>query len=284
MGLDASVMCNCLRDGRTTKPPFPVEWLEIDGEGLLTLVSEHDTDDRWHKLYNWQKSCCEHERMNHVSTAIANWSGYRVFQQALGDLGWDKFPVLHAELPSLNGGLTSAEKSKVALTELDTFAGSVVIGEKTVLVNSCTNEEIQERVAAYEGVFILSGSAGVDVGLDVSEVVATDRATGVDFFRARRMRQFKSDDTPIADDDDEIIWENLDTGERYKARLAIPGKLIPWDDGEYQNSDGRVRQEYPSKLHVEVRPMRAEQFLNITRRLQSVFSASAETGTPVRWC
>ena len=37
MGVDATVMCNCFREGRTTDPPVPREWLVLDAEGYLSL-------------------------------------------------------------------------------------------------------------------------------------------------------------------------------------------------------------------------------------------------------
>jgi len=83
MGLDATVMCNCFKQGMTTPPPFPREWLYVDEEGCLSLLPEYDTDERWHELYEWRETCCEHPDMDYVSEHISNWSGYRIFQAAL---------------------------------------------------------------------------------------------------------------------------------------------------------------------------------------------------------
>src|SRR6187399_1624402 len=115
MGLDASILCNCFRDGKTTPPPFPVDWFELDKEGHINLKKEHDTDANWHKAYEWEQSCCEHEGMDFVSTHISNWTGYRLFQAALEQIGWQHFPVLKAELPNSNGGLTPCAASAQAL-------------------------------------------------------------------------------------------------------------------------------------------------------------------------
>ncbi|MGI9414706.1 MAG: hypothetical protein ACR2PM_13615 [Hyphomicrobiales bacterium] len=222
--------------------------------------------------------------MEQASAHIANWGGYRLFQQALGDVGWERFPVLHAELPDVNGGFMSAEQAGRVLAELDAFLDCGVIGEKTVLLDTSTEEELYQRIAAYDGVFILSGSTGVDVGLEASGVFVRDRGTGEELFRAQRLRQFKPDASPVTGDDNGIVWENLDTGQCYAARLAIPGKVVPWDNGEWQNAEGKVRREYPSELHVEVAPWRAEEFRAIVDALKTVSAASVETGNPVIWC
>ena len=115
MGLDATVMCNCFREGKTTPPPFPRDWLEIDEEGYLNLVEEYDSAENWGKHYAWQQSCCQHEGMDFACEHISNWAGYRQFQAALGEVGWQYFPVLEEQLPNANGGLTPSAASVKAL-------------------------------------------------------------------------------------------------------------------------------------------------------------------------
>lgn len=111
MGLDATVMCNCFRDGKTTLPPFPRDWFETDEEGYINLKREHNSDENWVEQYAWEQSCCEHEGMDFACERIPNWTGYRQFQAALGEIGWQKFPVLKQQLPNANGGLTSSADS-----------------------------------------------------------------------------------------------------------------------------------------------------------------------------
>ncbi|QDT52237.1 hypothetical protein Pan44_02460 [Caulifigura coniformis] len=64
MGLDATVMCTCLRDGTITEPPFPREWLTVDDEENVCLKGEHDSDANWRAFDRWMLSCCRHEGMN----------------------------------------------------------------------------------------------------------------------------------------------------------------------------------------------------------------------------
>lgn len=121
MGLDASVMCNCFRLGWTSEPPVPREWLHIDSDGYWSLKPEHDSIELFYKVYEWEQTCCEHPEMEYASEPISTWTGYRLFQQALGRVGWEQFPVLDHELPHANGGQTEAAMAALALRELDEF-------------------------------------------------------------------------------------------------------------------------------------------------------------------
>lgn len=284
MGLDANVMCNCFRNGKTTTPPFPREWLEVDDEGYLNLRAEHNSDDNWGKLCEWEQSCCEHEGMDFVCEHISNWTGYRQFQAALSEIGWQHFPILKEQLPEANGGLTSSAASAQALLELEVFGSYRRIGKKTVLVDTASGEGLHEYVAAYEGVFILSGSRGINVGLTDRHFFAVDRTTGSELFHATRFRQYNQSSEKVSGDRDDLVWEDLDTGSIYKSGIAIHGKQIPWEDGSWQKPDGRCRFEYPSEFHVEQRERFVTDFDHIVRALKIVFEASVTTRNPVRWC
>lgn len=283
MGLDASVMCHCFRDGKTTDPPVPREWLEVDEEGYLNLKEPHDTAKYWSSVYQWEQSCCEHEGMCFASEHISNWTGYRLFQEALGEVGWEHFPVLREQLPNANGGLTPSTASAKALAELDIFSAAGDIGTKTVLVDSESGEGIRQYVAAYEGVFILAGSRGIDVGLSEFEFFAVDTTSGKDLFRAIRFRQFTKSGANVSEDREGVVWEDLDTGHVYESGIAISGKQIPWEDGSWQKPNGGCRFAYPSEFHVEQQTRNVADFDYAVMALRTVFSASVATGNPVRW-
>jgi len=283
MGLDATVMCRCFQDGKTTALPFPRQWLEVDQEGYLNLKSQHDSDSNWGKQYHWQQSCCEHEGMKVASERIANWAGYRQFQSALGEVGWHLFPVLQEQLPNANGGLTPSEASAKALAELDVFVAAGEIGMKTVLVDTASGHALYEYIADYDGVFILSGKHGVHAGLSETEFFCVDAASGASLFRATHFRQFHRNGQAISGDRDGLTWQDVTTGANYESGIAICGQQIPWEDGQWQTPDGRCRFEYPAEFHVEQRPQLATDFGDIVAALRTVFEASVKTGNPVRW-
>jgi hypothetical protein len=283
MGLGAAVMCNCDQDGKTTSPPFPREWIEVDEEGYLTLTEDHASSANVAKLCVWEQSCCDHQDMDYVSESIANWSWYRLFQAALGEIGLDSFIVPSAELPNTNDGTMQPPSCRQALLELDYFMSWGVIGKKTVLVDSSTDESLYEYVPSYGGIFIWSKDHGINVGLNTSHFFAVDSRTGAVVFCARRFRQFNKDGSRITDRGGAIVWEDLETHVCCNSGIAIPGEQIPWDDGSRQGPDGRFRHEYPVELHVEQRLRMVDDFDEIVQALRIVFSAAVKTGNPVRW-
>src|SRR5215468_9378822 len=104
MGLDASVMCNCYARGLTTPPPHR-EYVRVDTEGYLELDLPWESHQAEHlAFYQWRAGACAHENMEAACPRISNWAGFRMFQEALGLVGWERFPTLRAVLPEANGG------------------------------------------------------------------------------------------------------------------------------------------------------------------------------------
>ena len=191
--------------------------------------------------------------------------------------------MLQAELPNWNGGLMSPQSASDALGELTYFHSLESVGSNAFLVNTSTGEDIFQHIAADEGVFILSGRTGVDIGIGEFEFFVRSREA--DLFRATRFRQSvknlnqrKRDDEPL-----QVEYLNLDTGERFLCHTAVAGKAIPWPDGRMENDEGRRRFEYPKELHVEIRKVLPGDFAYILEPLGKVFRAAVETGNPVRW-
>jgi hypothetical protein len=279
-------MCNCFREGRTTDPPVPREWLVIDADGHIALLPERESGDLDRKVYEWEQSCCPHPGMDFACERIANWSGYRLFQEALAAVGPEHFPVLQSELPNSNGGVMSPRAASDALEELAYFSSLDVVGSNAFLVNTLTGESIFQHIACYEGIFILDGRNGVDVGIGEFEFFIRCPSTGTEHFRATRFHQSiknrdhrKSDDEPL-----QVEYVDLDTGERFQCNTAVSGNTIPWPDGRMQNDEGKCRFEYPQELHVEIRKVVPSDFAYILESLGKVFRAAVETGNPVRWC
>ncbi|MCI0380854.1 MAG: hypothetical protein L0215_25000 [Gemmataceae bacterium] len=284
MGLDASVMCNCFKLGQTRTPPFPTEWLVIDGEGYLSCRPEYELKYDWVTLYQWKQSCCEHEGMNFARERISNWTGYRLFQEALGKIGWDKFPVLKRELPNTNGGLSSPEAAKAALVELKRFRACPSLGQNAVLVDTKSGFVIYQHVSAYEGIFIFAGRTNVEAGIGQSKFFIRDRDTHSIIFQASRIKQSLLD--PVHEDsfyEGRVELRDLDTNQIYVGKIVVSGPPIPWPDGRIQNDKGESRYERSDGFHVEIRSTVPGDFDYIVNALTKVFEASIITGNPVRW-
>lgn len=286
MGLDATVMCNCYRDGRTSEPPVPRDWLEIDAEGYLNLKTEHDSDERFIEVHHWMETCCAHPGMRAAWERISNWSGYRLFQEAIGKIGWDRFPVLERELPRANGGLTASSASVAALGEIELFRRSGDVGEAVGLFDTSSGEMLQTAVAAYDGVFIMSGKSGLIAGIDPLGFFIRRHDTGVELFRAMRFTQtlLAPESYMPGPEAGRVVFQSLETDRRFECRIAVDGRQIPWPDGRMEDDRGRCRFDHPTQLHVDRRPERSSDYEYILKPLEIVFRASAETGNPVRWC
>ncbi|QDT52236.1 hypothetical protein Pan44_02450 [Caulifigura coniformis] len=192
--------------------------------------------------------------------------------------------MLKQELPNLNGGLTPAEASVRALRELAAFDSTALSGFRAVLVETATGLELYEHIPVYEGVFVWSGRRGMRVGISERDFFAIDATSGRDLFRTPRFRQFRQNGEPIEGEDDDVMWEDLETGGVYASGIAISGRQIPWDDGSWETADGRCRFVYPSEMHVEQRPRRTDDSSPVVQALRAVFEASVASGNPVRWC
>src|SRR5436309_15439659 len=100
MGWDASVMCNCWKEGKTTPPPVRSELIHLDEEGYLALALPWEgNEDKHEAFHEWQRDCCAHEGMAYAKEWFASYFSYRYFQHALQRAGWEHFPALKIGLP-----------------------------------------------------------------------------------------------------------------------------------------------------------------------------------------
>jgi hypothetical protein len=278
-------MCKCYVEGQTTEPPVPRGWLHFDNEGYLSLRPEHGDDETSMKIWAWEQDCCEHSGMDYASERIANWAGYRLFQQALETVGWQHFPVLHARLPNINGGLMAPDACAQALHELEFFRTLDTVGKNAFLINTSNGDTIREHVACYEGVFILSGTSGLDIGIGRLEFFIRDREGNI-LFHAMRIRQtlLEPGKRDRKDGPGRVEFMDLHAGEKFVCETAVRGNSIPWPDGRMQDDEGRWRSEYPSEFDVEIRNVNPSDFDYILESLTKMFRISVDVGSPVRWC
>lgn len=256
MGLDAFVYCRCWQDGLTS--PAPVGPVGFDEEGYLDLLGPGDGEPRA-VFDRWLAGACPHERMEQASEHLANWAGYRLFQQALGAAGWADAPTLRAELPSANGGRMGAEAAARVLGELDHFERWAVIDDRIVLVDEATGEVALTYVAAYQGALMLG--PGYRAGVDPEGFFVLDPGyvPPVPLFRSVRFRQ-----------------------------RVLPGERVEFSDGS-----GSVRITMPpvgdagsppERLRLETRHQSQADFGYIIESLRRLCRAAMATGNSVMWC
>ncbi len=264
MGLDATVRCRCWEDGTAAQAPCEVR---LDDEGYLEPLEGRFTE----AFSRWETSACPHEDMQLASERISNWGGYRLFQQALGDAGWEHFPTLRRTLPEANDGLLRSADAAACLEELDRFR-DLYAGQETVLIDLDTRDELRSSVEVYGGLFILGGRSGVDVGFDAEGIFFCDRETEEELFRAKRIRQNRRP-APVG----EVLYRfrDLDSERTFDSAQGIS------TDGPDPKAPAT---RHPERLAVEQRPRTADDFAYAMRGLRAVFEASVQTGNPVRWC
>ncbi|MBZ0308485.1 MAG: hypothetical protein K8I82_20635 [Anaerolineae bacterium] len=274
MGLDASVMCNCYRQGKTTPCPYP-EYFHVDEDGFPALNLPYERhEDAFDAFESWLANCCDHPHMDYAAVFVTNWKGYQSFLAALGQVGWEHFPVLQAELPQDNQGLTTPEAAKEALRELELFRqkGNIT---KTFLIDSNTGAPLVSSTMTYGGTFNTNGRAGMNLGIDEKGFFIVDAwELHREMFRAMRFEQRKLESESL-DKPPQFEFIDLDTGRKFVC--TTPLKLFTRD------KTGLLKQTYPQHVHVEERSVDVQYFGYILEPLTYIFSVSIETGNPVRW-
>jgi hypothetical protein len=224
--------------------------------------------------------------LQYVAVGVANWSGYRLFQEALGRAGWEHFPVLREHLPQSNGGSMPASFAPTAFLELKYFKEEADLGTSLVLVDSETGKELRKSVESYDGQFIWGGKSGVNIGFDADGLwirMRLDPPTVM--FRSKSFEQrLLEPDVTERYEAGGVQFMDRETGYSYVCTSAIShGEAIPWPDGRMQDDKGRQRFRYPRFMHVETRMVTADEFAYVLQSLTELFEAAIATGNPVRW-
>lgn len=278
MGLSANVRCRCWELGLFAKTPLSA-LLEIDEDGYLDLREpERDDDHLWHRMRMWQRTACVHPEMKFIDRHLANWRGVGDFVTALMAAGSERFPTLLHEIPSANGGLTTAVSAVDMLAEMRVFSTLRDLGREIVLLDSDSGETIENTNRESPYFFSLSPNERLGLSEEGFLIVRDDRVV----FRSTR---FAQDVLEIAgpDGSGETRFRSCDDGAFATARIAVG---VPFHSPEIVagNPRGHVRHRFPENLHVELRAVTPGDFDYIVERLTELCEAAIETGNPIRWC
>jgi hypothetical protein len=274
MGLDAFVQCNCYQQGKTKPFPRPdlEKYVRMGDDGTLILDLDYDDHEEAHQMFEaWQADACEHSGMKVVFERISNWSGYRAFQEALSKIGWQNFPTLEEELPSLNGGAMPVAASVKALEELALFKEKIRQQTNTFLVNTETGSVVFEHIAVYYGIFMWAGDEKLNFGFNRTGFFIAEQhpdsavRNGRILFQAQHLEQRLL----LPDENGQRVeYYSADTEDRFVCRSITAG----------------TAENYPRLLHIEERRLSADDFEYILEPLEIVCKASISTGNPVMWC
>jgi hypothetical protein len=93
MGLDASVRCNCIKEGKARPHPFP-ELLAFDETGEPTLKGDRETNLKlWLKHDKWYRDSCPHAGYL-VEKRLGNMASVAYVRGFLEDHSPNSFPLL----------------------------------------------------------------------------------------------------------------------------------------------------------------------------------------------
>ena len=260
MGLDAFVPCRCWEEGRCKPAPEGFEIFRDPETGALDALNCRDPRLDREALDAWRYSSCEHDEGEYASERISNWGGVTAFRDELSRLA-DRFPVLLAEIPSVNGGTTSPEAARAALLELDIFERSE-LGTFVRLHAVSNGELIADRIDSHGGVFVLGGGSGYDIGLDDCALFIRSRATQEVVFRSKGLTQ-----TPM---DEKTRFTDVDSGRSVQIACSMLG-------GQFQHPP-------PQELEVVTGRQLPSDFDFISGALRRIFRVSVELRSPVIWC
>ncbi len=271
MGLNASVMCNCYRDGKASPCPYP-EHFQYDPATRPALELDYTSSEAQHEEFQrWLETACEHPGMNQASVYIASWKGYQAFADALEQMPADPFPLLRAELPDGGNGVTSPERARMMLKEIEAFNRLDKIADQAVLVDDERGQDISMGSNVLNGTLAMDRVTGFDLGFNADGFFVRDRfELNRLLFQARQVEQ-----TVIHPESHQVEYSDRDEGAR-RFRCSTPfGKLITGDDG--------LPRPFFQQFSVHMRPVSPERFAYLTDPLQVVLQASVDTGNPVRW-
>jgi hypothetical protein len=265
VGLDAGVRCRCWEEGKTHPCPFPDHVRIGEDMDMLELDLPRDGNEEAHANFeSWRRMACPHENMWFVNEWISNWSGVRIFQQALRAAGDIRFASLLAQIPNINGGRTEPQTAQICLSELDAFESLGPFGRQIWLIDKETGERVQYYVEAYNGVFIhthLANNDPIEIGLDARGFFIR-RAEGEELFRAKGFEQRRRSDK-------DFEFRDLHSAMSFACRTGIGGV------------DPLAR---PSRI-LAVQEVRdhPDEYGHIIARLRAVFEASARLQHDVVW-
>jgi len=253
VGLDAYVMCRCWQDGLTAPLPVDPALVEVDGDGWLGLTVPWEGNEALHDAFDdWRYNGCPHKRMELVTERVSNWAGVRMFQHALRPLA-DSYPRLATVLPNVNGGTLPPAEAAEVLVEIAAFRGATELGRRWMLVDEANGDLVATYVPAYEGVWILDGRTGHDVGIDPDGFFVRRRADGEELFRSMRFEQ-----------------RPADGGVEFRDEAATARfPFAPLQAGD--------------RLQVISKPEVPGDYAYIVDTLETLCRASVETGNPVVW-
>ena len=274
MGISASVMCNCYRDGITTPCPFPTQFV-ADPSTMPGLEWEEPPDEKIAeeaiaKLRVWLSNCCEHPNMNFANEFIASWKGYQGFTDALEALDRSRFKTLLSQLPDGDDGITTPDVARVMLTELDDLANLQASIKHAVLVDDERDDIISMGSNILQGALAVDPNTGLDIGFNESGFFVRDRwELNRILFQSTHFEQ-----RLIMPETLQVEYVDIESKRHFRCNTPFGKSSI--------GADGLPRMVFV-RMRVDLIASTENRFAYTIEPLRRVLNAAIETGNPVRW-
>ncbi|RCX21444.1 hypothetical protein DFP94_102197 [Fontibacillus phaseoli] len=263
MGLDAYVVCNCVKEGKVKPPPFDSGLLEWTEEGID--LSDSGDDEIYRLFLRWREQACEHEDFYYYYDRVANTAGGNFFYGAMDRLGIGYFPLLS----SIGGKPLPANQADKALKELDILESMIRELQGTFLVEPESLEEYKKALAGEDSWFYASGGQ-LTYRLNERGFCIIHGANG-ELFRSVAFTQEVIRGESVSREHPLVRFHDTETGRVHECDHPFRKKI--WGVEELY---------YPSSLQVVTRELKSSDFPS-AGVLRKLFEASMQTGNPIIW-
>jgi hypothetical protein len=272
MQLEGRVEHNCLE---TSDHPFRGAW-RVEDDIILPKTGGADSRKA---LHDWLRRHCPFGERAATRAELTDAHRQAHFIRVLDEIDPDGFTALRAAVAMRGNRETLPPDALSVLDDLAAFRERADFGMAAFLVNSETNENVQQHNPDADGVFFTSAS-GTRLGVDEQGFFIAD-SFQVHFRAVRVFQQVierDENDVPTV-----VSYTNVATGATVRSDAAVSGEMILWADGALQNARGKYRFDYPQELHVERRKLGAETYAYIVVPLARLCEVSIEASQPIHW-
>jgi hypothetical protein len=277
VSVDGVVVCDCFEAGAAVPAPCPVKrsgaWL-VPAPGYEAML---------HEVVEWNKRACQHPWCFLVDHQVRKMA----LLEAMATYGAARtFPVIHAKLPTCNGGQVSPTESARCLAEFDHLGALMSERSMVVIADADTGEVVfvdpddevvadprhhspgpaiygYDRHRAVIGLTPLPDKPMTSTWLDDDAVVRLVDAHGSVLLETREFVQERTN----AD------WTFRD--ERTGKVVHHCSPVSFWD--------GTPKEDRPHRMRAEVRPVDIDNYVSGVAELRELFTTSVRTGRPIYW-
>lgn len=264
MGIDGRVYCNCLKEGKTTPPPFEQSYICQDQESGFWYIKE-DLPEELQKKYSielekWIKDCCCHKEMKYAYEQIGNSYGLSIFLFLINKAGKEKFQVLNQILTHREGKIEYDLVQK-AIKELKILKEAVCEVNGYFAVDISTDQKLYYNIEGQSIWIGLSGSRKTELDFCNGKIVIKNLENGEILFSSAHFTQIAEGSKE--DKKQNYILTDIDSGYSIRTVHCISSGVKP-----------------PKEIVIKKRKLIPEDIYAV-KNLAVLLQASLDTQNPI---